>query len=315
MESTTLVKERDVVVPGTVLAEGLDYLPSKGTYRLGSSIVANRLGLVEFDGKVIKTVPLAGRYSPKKDDIVIGRVFDVLLSGWRVEINSPYESVLTLKDASDDFIQRGADLTRYFTIGDWVVCQVVQVTSQNLIDVSMRGQGLRKLVGGTVISVNAQKVPRIIGRKGSMLGMIKKATDCNSIVGQNGRIWLSGSPTGEQVAIQAIQLIEREAHTSGLTERVANFLQERTGRSVQPTEDSALGNADTGAESTSVIRSSASRDPSQLGSFRQGGFRKSGPRSSGDNGSQGGFRNTNSTSSGRDNPATNHTTSASEDEQ
>jgi len=284
MESTIFVKERQVVVPGMVLAQGLDYLPSKGTFRENDSIYANRLGLVELDGKVIKTVPLAGRYTPKKDDVVIGRIFDVLLSGWRVEINSPYESVLTLKDASDDFIQRGADLTRYYNIGDWVVCSVVQVTSQNLIDVSMRGPGLRKLVGGTVISVGAQKVPRIIGRKGSMLGMIKKATDCNIVVGQNGRVWLLGEPAMEAIAIETIRMIEKNAHRSGLTDRVATFLKERTGRDVQPTEDSALGSPNSDREGTSVIRSSVQRDPSQLGGFRQGGFRKGG---------NSGFRNTN----------------------
>ena len=287
MESTIFVKERDIVVPGMPLAQGLDYLPSKGTYRQNDMIYASRLGLIEFDGKVIKTVPVSGRYMPRKDDVIIGRVIDVLLSGWRVDVNSPYESVLTLKDASDDFIQRGADLTRYFNLGDWVICSIAQVTSQNLIDVSMRGPGLRKLVGGTVISVNAQKVPRIIGRKGSMLGMIKKATDCNIIVGQNGRVWLMGQPAMEALAIETIQVIEANAHRSGLTERIARLLKEKTGRDVQPTEDSALGNSQDDRESTSVIRSSVQRDPSQLGGFRQGGFRKSGP---GDNS---GFRNTN----------------------
>ena len=264
----------------------MDYLPSKGTYRENNQILANRLGIVQLDGKVIKTIPLSGRYLPKKDDVVIGKVTDVLLTGWRIEINSPYESVLTLKDASSDFIQRGADLTRYFEIGDWVVCQIVQVTSQNLIDVSMRGPGLRKLVGGQVKTVNAQKVPRIIGARASMLGMIKSATGENIIVGQNGRVWMSGTPANEVVALAAIALIERESHISGLTERVQSFLKEKTGKSVQPVDDSQVGNSDNLSEQhTSVIRSQIQRDPSQLGGFRSQGFRK------------GGFQNTNAPNS------------------
>jgi exosome complex component RRP4 len=237
MESELYAQPRDVVVPGMVLAKGMDYLPSKGTYRKEDQIIANRLGLVQFDGKVIKTLPLAGRYLPKKDDIVIGRVIDVLLNGWRIEINSPYDSVLTLKEGSVEFIQRGADLTRYFALNDWVVCQIVAVTSQNLVDVSVRGPGLRKLIGGTMITVNTHKVPRIIGKRGSMVSMIKRATDCNIIVGQNGRVWLNGDPNMEIIAIQAIKMIEQQAHHQGLTEKVKKFLEEKTGRTVEMLEE------------------------------------------------------------------------------
>lgn len=246
MESQLFVENKGVVVPGMVLAKGMDYLPSKGTYRRNDQIIANRLGLVQLDGKVIKTVPLAGRYLPKKDDIVIGRVTDVLLTGWRIEINSPYESVLTLKEASSDFIQRGADLTRYFALNDWVVCQIVQVTSQNLVDVSVRGPGLRKLIGGTIISVNTHKVPRIIGKRGSMVSMIKRATDCNIVVGQNGRIWMNGKPESEVIAIKAIEMISQYAHIVGLTERVKSYLESATGREISETVEDGSSEGSSG---------------------------------------------------------------------
>jgi exosome complex component RRP4 len=282
MESELYVKDRDVVVPGMVLAKGMDYLPSKGTYRKDETILANRLGLVQLDGKVIKTLPLAGRYIPKKDDIVIGRVTDVLLTGWRIEINSPYESVLTMKDASSEFIQRGADLTRYFSLQDWVICQIVQVTSQNLIDVSMRGPGLRKLIGGTIMNVNAQKVPRIIGKRGSMVGMIKRATDCNILVGQNGRVWLNGTPEMEVVAIEAIKMIEANAHRSGLTDRVKEYLREKTGRTVDATEDTSdFQDSGQQGESGGYQRKEFNRDgPRREGirNFRGGNFRREGFR-------------------------------------
>jgi exosome complex component RRP4 len=250
MESELYVESRSVVVPGMVLARGMDYLPSKGTYRHEDKIIANRLGLVQLDGKVIKTLPLAGRYLPKKDDIIIGRVIDVLLNGWRVEINSPYESMLTMKEASSDFIQRGADLTRYFALNDWVICQVVAVTSQNLIDVSVRGQGLRKLIGGSILNVNTHKVPRIIGKRGSMVGMIKRATDCNILVGQNGRVWLNGSPEMEVIAVAAIRMIEQNAHKSGLTEQVKVFLEEKTGRTVEAISEEGGDETPQGEETT-----------------------------------------------------------------
>jgi len=199
-------------------------LPGKGTYRIDEKIVAKRLGMVVIEGKVIKLVPLSGVYIPKYNDRVIGRVVDVLMSGWRLNLNCPYEAVMGLKDATSEFIPRNADLTQFFGIGDYVVCKISKVTSQKLVDVTMRGPGLRKMQDGRAVSVNPHKVPRIIGKEGSMVSMLKNATGCNITVGQNGWIWVSGTPEQENRAVEAIRLIEEYAHTSGLTDKVAEFL-------------------------------------------------------------------------------------------
>jgi len=228
------VQDKEIVVPGQELANGMSYLPGPGTYRDDSTIRAQRLGMVSVEGKVIKLIALSGKYLPRLKDKVIGKVIDVLLSGWRVEFNSPYSAVMTLKDATSDFIQRGADLTQYYALGDYVLCQIVNVTSQKLIDVSMKAPGLRKLRGGRMIEVSPQKVPRIIGKDGSMVGMIKQATKCDIAVGQNGLVWLSGEPEGEFIAAQAIQIIQQEAHLVGLTNRIADWLQQKTGIKVTP---------------------------------------------------------------------------------
>jgi exosome complex component RRP4 len=105
----------------------------------------------------------------------------------------------------------------------------VNVTSQNLVDLSVRDQGLRKIRGGRIIEVNTHKVPRIIGKKGSMVSMIKQATGCRIIVGQNGLIWVDGEPAKENIAVTAIEKIENESHMSGLTERMKEFLENATG--------------------------------------------------------------------------------------
>ncbi len=236
-ESVLLVQEKEVVVPGEVIARGMEFLPSEGTYRKEKEILANQTGLLVVEGKVLKTIPLAGVYMPKKNDVVIGRVIDILLTGWRFDINSPYSAVLPLKDATFDYIKKGADLTTYFDLDEYVVCKIVQVTSQNLVDVSMKGPGLKKLTGGRILKVNPAKVPRIIGKRGSMLSMLKQATGCQIIVGQNGLIWMNGESEAEAVAVQTIRKIEREAHTPGLTERVQQYLEERTGKRVEPRSD------------------------------------------------------------------------------
>ena len=156
------------------------------------------------------------------------------MTGWRLEINSPYSAVMTLKDATSEFIPRGADLTQYYALGDYVVCQIVNVTSQKLVDASMKGPGLRKLRGGRIIEVNSQKVPRIIGKDGSMVSMVKQATNCNITVGQNGWIWIDGEPESELTAVKAIKKIEEDAHLSGLTDKIAAWLEKETGVKVSP---------------------------------------------------------------------------------
>jgi exosome complex component RRP4 len=235
MKEEVLVQDKEIVVPGETIAIGMSFLPGKGAYRENEAIRAQKLGMVSVEGKVIKLIPLSGKYIPKLKDRIIGRVVDVLLTGWRLEINSPYSAVMTLKDATSEFIPRGADLTQYYGLGDYIVCQIVNVTSQKLIDVSMKGPGLRKLRGGRIIEVNSQKVPRIIGKDGSMVSMIKQATGCNIIVGQNGWIWLDGEPESEVIAVKAIKKVEEEAHLGGLTDRMAAWLEKETGVKVSPT--------------------------------------------------------------------------------
>lgn len=218
------VKDRDIVVPGEVLATGMGYLPSKGTYRNGDDIIAERVGLITIDGKVIKLTPVAGGYLPKVGDVIVARVFDVLMSGWRVSTESPYDAVLSLAEGSNEFISRSANLRRYHDIGDYILCKITNTSSQMLVDVSMKGPGLRKLYGGRIIKVDPMKVPRIIGKKASMVQMIKESTGVKIAVGQNGVVWLNGTPKAELVAVECIELIVKKAHMSGLTDEIKKWL-------------------------------------------------------------------------------------------
>lgn len=220
-----ITKQREIAVPGEVLAEGMDNLPGAGTHREGENILAGKLGLVYIDGRTIKLIPLSGVYIPKRGDTIICEVIDVSFSGWRLETHSPYSAMLSMKEGTSEFIARGADLTQYYDLGDQVVCTITNVTSQKLVDVTMKGPGLRKLTGGRTIEVDSTKVPRIIGKQGSMVTMIKQVTGCNIVVGQNGMVWILGNPASELLAIQAIRKIEKESHLSGLTDKIKEFLE------------------------------------------------------------------------------------------
>ena len=228
-----LIKDKEIAVPGECLAEGMDYLPGAGTYREGDKIHSSRLGLATIDGRAIKLIPLAGRYQPKRGDVIIGFVKDIMINSWILDIDSAYTAMLSAKEGTAEYIPKGADLTQYFIFGDYVVCGITNVTPQKLVDVSMKGPGLRKLKDGRVIKINTYKVPRVIGKKGSMVSMIKQATGCRIIVGQNGVAWIqSDDPKMEHLAVETIKKIEREAHISGLTDRIKSFLEKATGKQI-----------------------------------------------------------------------------------
>ena len=222
------VKDKEIVVPGELLADGMDYLPSTGTYRDENSILSFQVGLINIDGRAIKVIPLTGKYNPKRNDTIIGEVVNITMNGWIVDIGGPYSAMLTLKDASSSFIERGADLSQFYDYGDIIASQIVNVTKTKLIDLSMRGPGLNKLKGGRIIDVTSSKVPRIIGRQGSMIHMIKDSAKCRVIVGQNGKVWISGdNMQDENKAAEAIMMIENEPQAEGLTEKVKNFLESK----------------------------------------------------------------------------------------
>ncbi|MFT4308965.1 MAG: exosome complex RNA-binding protein Rrp4 [Candidatus Woesearchaeota archaeon] len=233
-----IVKEhKTVVVPGEVLANGMDYLPGEGTYRQGEDVIAQQTGLLEVKGRLLKILPLAGKYLPQKGDTIIGKIIDITMSGWRVEINSAYSAMLPLKDATSAFIPRGGDLSKYFDFEEHIVCRISNVTGQMLVDLSMRGPGLRKLEEGRIIQVGCTKVPRVIGKQGSMVSMIKQATGCKIIIGQNGLCWISGEPKDEILAVQTIRMIEDNAHMSGLTDKIREHLEEKTGKTISSSND------------------------------------------------------------------------------
>ena len=110
--SQLLVEERNIVVPGEALAEGMDYLPGENTYRTDQKIYSKVLGLLCTSARVIKITPLAGPYLLKPGDKIIGRVTDILLSGWRMDTATAYSAVLNVRDATTRFIRKEEDLRK-----------------------------------------------------------------------------------------------------------------------------------------------------------------------------------------------------------
>lgn len=215
--------DRKVVIPGEVIVEGNDYLPGDGTQKKDGKVVALKFGLAEEVSKLVKVIPLSGVYSPRRGNVVIGKVEDVTFNGWILDIGSAERAFLSLKEVPR-FVNQNA-LEEVMDIGDMAVVKIWSINKRG-IDLSLKSRGLGKIDEGMIIKVNPHKVPRIIGKEGSMIKLIKDQTGCNITVGQNGYVWLKGDKVEDELlAKKAIEFIVEKSFVNGLTEEVEKFFK------------------------------------------------------------------------------------------
>ncbi|MEM4214315.1 MAG: exosome complex RNA-binding protein Rrp4, partial [Candidatus Methanomethylicaceae archaeon] len=170
--------------------------------------------------------PLRGCYIPSVGDVVIGKVVDVITTAWMLDIRSPWLGVLFAKEhLSKPLNVMKEDARDYLDIGEMIIAKIISFDRTKNPALTTKEQGLGKIQRGTVIEVDPTRVPRIIGKKGSMISMLKKDSGCQIYVGQNGRIWISGKNREDEALVAgAIKKIEAEAHTTGLTDRIHEYL-------------------------------------------------------------------------------------------
>ena len=226
------VEDKEIVIPGDILADE-EYNSGRGTFKENNKVCSSLVGLVAIRDKKISVIPLQSKYIPKRGDVVIGEVTDIRFSMWNLDINSPYSGFLP---ASDVFGKEKRELNRTFDVGDVLFLRVVDVDEVKKVKLGLKGRGLGKFRGGILINITPTKVPRLIGKKGSMINMIKDETRCEVIVGQNGVVWVKGDPSMERVAEKVINMIEDQAHTSGLTDRVRDMLAKLLGKEPEKPE-------------------------------------------------------------------------------
>lgn len=228
--------ERRLVIPGETIIEGDDYLPGDFTKKENEEIIATRYGLAEINGRVVKIIPVSGVFEPRRGNNVIGRVVDINFSGWSVEVGGPYSAFLPLAECPR-FINKN-NIEEFAGVGDLLNAKIWSV-KRGSIDLTLKSRGLGKLEDGRIIQINPHKVPRVIGKEGSMINLIKDSTRTEINVGQNGVIWLKGDIEGERKAEEAIRLIENEAGSDGLTEKVEGFLGAKAGKKVSSDSNGA----------------------------------------------------------------------------
>jgi exosome complex component RRP4 len=202
-----LVERNQVVIPGETLARGSGIKTEGPVYRREVNgeceICASMVGLVQ---------------KPRKN---------VVVTSWNVDIRGPYVGALRVGNVIDrDFDPLRESLDQILQVGDIIKAQITYFDRTRDPVLTLQGRGLRKISAGRVIEVDPVKVPRIIGKKGSMIQLLKNMTNTSITVGQNGRIIITTQNIQmENLIERAIRKIEEEAHTSGLTDRIRDFLE------------------------------------------------------------------------------------------
>jgi len=214
---------REIVIPSQLLGEIKNKKAGYGTFIEKGKIYSEILGVLNADSENINVIPIRGRYNPIEGDFVIGIILEAMASSWLVDINAAYPALLHVNEVQWD-VEFG-ETERYLNTGDTIMAKVLQVDQEKKLQITLKDRNLYKVKGGNLISVEPSKVPRIIGKKASMISLIKKYTRSRIFVGQNGRIWIDGEGQDVQKAIEIIELIQKEALSYGLTNRIETLLK------------------------------------------------------------------------------------------
>lgn len=221
--------DKKIVIPGDYLSDDVKNA-NDGTYVEDGKVFAAVYGLASLKNN-IKVVPLSGRYIPKRGDIVVATISEVTHSNWIADIRSPYDGLLHISE----FPKRidNDDMAKHLNVGESVMTLVKDVDPTMKVELTLNDRRLGRIDEGRIIEVTPSKVPRMIGRSGSMITLLKNNTNCNVFVGQNGRIWITGNEKDMDFAEKAIAKIENESHVSGLTERITSFLKKEKGENFE----------------------------------------------------------------------------------
>ena len=224
MENT----KRKYVIPGDVITKG-PFRPEQNVILQDDKILATTIGISEIYDDSVKVIPLTGKYLPKINDLVIGKVVSHSSLSWELDINSCYVGFLPAQDVfGRDFSAHTDELTSRLANGDLVACRIANSdrTRDPLVTISDRDLG--KIESGELVEISPSKVPRLIGKRGTMIQMIEEATNAAITIGQNGWVVVScDDPNGLLKAKKAIGMIEKEAHVANLTDKVKSMLENK----------------------------------------------------------------------------------------
>jgi len=214
------------VIPGDVITTAP--LRLEGNVVLdGKRVMATCMGLSDVSSDSVRVIPLAGVYLPKTDDLVLCTISFVSGSSWFADMNSCYQGMLL----GQDVFGRGSyptmeEMKSRLDKGDLVYARIANSDRMREPLLSIMGENLGKIDSGELVKISSTKIPRLIGKHGSMIQTIEAATNVTITVGQNGLVVVDCEESdGLLKAITAIRMVEEQAHLVDLTNKVKTMLE------------------------------------------------------------------------------------------
>ena len=222
--------QNQFVLPGDTIVTG-DYTPEQNVIIDGDRAISTTVGFSEVNDNRVGVISLTGFYIPKIDDLVIGKVISFSALSWEIDINSYYSAILPASDIfGRDFTSSRDNLSLKLAKGDLIAARIVNTGSREPL-ITISGQDLGKIDSGELVKISPSKVPRLIGKQGSMIQAIEGATNSSITIGQNGWVIVSNDETnGLLKAIEAIRLVDEQAHVANLTDKVNKMFEFEGGK-------------------------------------------------------------------------------------
>ena len=192
----------------------------------GKRIIATTIGLSDVSDDSVRVISLTGVYLPKIDDLVIGIIQYISGNSWFADINSCYQGMLL----GQDVFGRGSyptknEMEERLTKGDIIFAKIANSDRQREPLISIADKSLGKIDSGELVKISPTKIPRLIGKHGSMIQTIEGSTNATITVGQNGLIVVSCDETnGLLKALAAIRMVDEQAHLVNLTDKVKKMV-------------------------------------------------------------------------------------------
>jgi len=218
--------KRDIVLPSELIGDATKLKAGRGTFIEDGKIYAEQLGILSKKSNYVNIIPLKGRYDAIKGDLIIGIIEEPLSSSWLVDINAPYPALLHVNEVPWD-VEFG-ETEKYLNQGDTIMAKILEVNIEKKLQITLKDRNLYKIRGGYITYIEPSKVPRLIGKQGSMISLLKKYSNCRIFIGKNGRIWIDGKDDNIEKVIKAINKIENESISFGLTDKIEKLLKKNS---------------------------------------------------------------------------------------
>ncbi|XP_063966503.1 exosome complex component RRP4-like [Lytechinus pictus] len=190
-----------LVTPGATITADTDFMRGHGTYMEEDELIASVAGVVETVNKLISVRPLKTRYNGEVGDVIVGRIQEVGQKRWKVDVNSRLNAILMLSAVNlpgGELRKRSAEdelkMRQYLTEGDLISAEVQSVFSDGALSLHTRSLKYGKLGQGIMVRVS----PSLIKRRKTHFHNL--TCGASIILGNNGYVWISRTPTEEEEA-------------------------------------------------------------------------------------------------------------------